>query len=109
MKIRMAWTSIDSEESAMDLARTLVQEKVVACATILGRGMSIYSWNSEIQESAEWVVMMKLPASQTERLKMRLPELHSYQVPELIVTDVIDGHPAYLDWVKQASCGAVDE
>jgi periplasmic divalent cation tolerance protein len=103
MNVSVAWTSIDSEEAAMILARTLVQEKIVACATILGRGMSIYSWNSEIQESAEWVLMMKLASSQTERLKRRLPELHPYDVPELILTEVRDGHPAYLDWVLKNS------
>ena len=53
MNICLAWTSIDSEAAAIALARTLVEEKVVACATILGRGVSIYSWDSKVQESAE--------------------------------------------------------
>ena len=47
--------------------------------------------------------MMKLAWSVRELLKRRLPELHSYKVPELILTEVNDGHPAYMDWVLKNS------
>lgn len=101
-EVSVAWTSIDSMEGARALARALVEEKRVACATILGPGLSIYSWEGQVNEAAEWVLMLKLPTAQVDALKQRLADLHPYEVPECVVVPVSDGHAPYLRWVMGA-------
>jgi periplasmic divalent cation tolerance protein len=32
---------------------------------------------------------------------VRLPELHPYDVPELLLLDVSDGFPPYVGWLRE--------
>ena len=48
---------------------------------------------------------MTTNVGQPPALKARLPALHPYEVPELVVLPVEDGHAPYLAWVA-ASTGA---
>ena len=43
--------------------------------------------------------MLKTERRLVPALKERLPALHPYQVPELLVLPVEDGLAPYLDWV----------
>ena len=95
----VAFSTIDSSEKAAVIARALVEEKVAACVNILPGATSIYFWKNKICEESECLLMIKTTTEKLETLKTKIRELHSYEVPELIVLPIVDGFPDYLDWV----------
>lgn len=90
---------------AEHIARTLVEERLIACANLVPGVTSIYRWEGAVQAGAEVLLVMKTRRSLVPRLKERLPRLHSYEVPELVVTALVDGLDPYCRWVRDSTEG----
>jgi periplasmic divalent cation tolerance protein len=88
-----------SEKEGQKIAQTLVKEKLAACVNILPAMKSIYRWKGEIASEQEVLLLAKTKDRLFERLKKRVLELHSYEVPEIIALSVLAGFEAYLGWV----------
>jgi periplasmic divalent cation tolerance protein len=96
---RIVLTAESTLEEANRLGRTLVEERLVACATLLPVVQSIYHWDGQIQSAPETMVMLKTSAEKLEALERRLCELHSYRLPEFLVLPVEHGNANYLEWL----------
>lgn len=88
-----------SEEVAATIARTLVEEGLIACANLVPQVRSVYRWEGKICDEREVLVVMKVADTQYAALEARIPQLHPYRVPEVIRLDVTAGFPPYLGWV----------
>lgn len=98
-------TFADGDEAAR-IGRTLVQERLVACANILGPCRSIYRWEGRIEDGQEVAALFKTRADLAGAVIARLGELHSYEVPAAVVWPIVTALPAYVDWVAaEASSG----
>jgi periplasmic divalent cation tolerance protein len=91
-------TFADAEEAAR-IARTLVEERLAACANILGPIRSIYRWEGRIEDAAEVAVLFKTSADTADALIGRLSGLHSYDVPAAMVWPISNALPRYAQWV----------
>jgi len=87
-------------EVAERLARTLVDERLAACANIVPGVVSVYRWEGEVQRDSEVLVILKTSAEVLDDLESRAVELHPYDVPEVLALPVRGGHGPYLDWVR---------
>lgn len=96
---RIVLTTESTLEEANKLGRTLVEERLVACATLLPVVQSIYHWKEQIQSAPETMVLLKTSTDLLGALEKRLKELHSYRVPEFLVVPVESGSSAYLEWL----------
>jgi periplasmic divalent cation tolerance protein len=103
---RLVLTTESTLEEANKLGRTLVEERLVACATLLPVVQSIYHWNDQIQSAPETMVLLKTSTEKLAALESRLKELHSYRVPEFLVVPVESGSAAYLQWLFGSLAGA---
>ena len=92
-------TFADAEE-AERIARVLVDERLAACANILGACRAIYRWKGAVEQGDEVAALFKTRADLAERLITRLSELHSYDVPAAMVWPIADALPAYAQWVR---------
>lgn len=101
-----AYTTVDSKEKAVDMARALVENRHVACVNIIGPVESVYEWRGRVEQAAEWMLMMKFSDRQCEGLKAAVANLHDYDVPELIMFPIEDGHAPYLKWVQAQALGS---
>ncbi len=88
-----------SADSAAGIARALVGEGLCACGNVVPGIRSIYRWEGEIHDEPEALLVLKAERRLVPALKERLPQLHPYQVPELLVLSVEDGLDPYLAWV----------
>ncbi len=98
----MAMTTTGDEESAVVLARALLERRIVACVNIVPRVRSLYRWKGTIEDDAECVLLMKTRADRYHALASALDELHTYDVPELIVLPIEQGSAAYLGWIDDS-------
>ena len=96
-------TAANDDEASM-LGRTLVQEKLIACANLLPVN-SIYCWKSELCEEVEVTLVCKTVSTNLERIISRVKELHSYEVPEIVALPIIGGSQDYLNWVEKSTQG----
>lgn len=87
-------------DEAERIARVLVEERLAACANILGACRSIYRWEGKIEEADEVPVLFKTRAAVAERLIARIAELHSYDVPAAVVWPIADALDDDSEWVK---------
>jgi len=97
---RIVLTTAANPEEAARLARTLVEERLAACASLIPGVESIYRWKGEVESATETMLLIKTGADQLAALEARLLELHSYETPEFLVLRVEAGSHPYLDWLQ---------
>jgi len=92
-------TTCDSEKHAEKLARHVVEQRLAACVNILPKARSIYRWQGKIEDTAEWVLLIKSRRDLFAALRAEIQKLHTYEVPEVIALPVVDGSEAYIGWL----------
>jgi len=83
------------------LARTLVEEHLVACINVVPVVRSIYWWKGEVQDDAEALLLCKTSRERFDALETRVRELHPYDVPEVIALPIELGSAPYLAWLAE--------
>jgi periplasmic divalent cation tolerance protein len=94
------YATFPTEEEARRIGRTLVEERLAACANILGPCQSIYRWHGAIEEAQEVAALFKTRADLADALIARLAELHSYDVPAAVAWPIPNALDSYADWVE---------
>jgi periplasmic divalent cation tolerance protein len=99
--VKVVLVTLPDGAAAEALVGRLVEERVVACGNIVPGLTSIYRWQGEVERAGEVLVLFKTTSAGAERLIRRVPELHPYDVPEVLVLPVEVGHGPYLQWVAE--------
>ena len=102
---RIILTTVALHETAIKIARTLVEEHLAACVNITPAAESVYWWQGKIEQSLEYILMIKTSVDKVEALRARLLATHPYETPEFIVRAVEGGSEAYLAWIRESVRG----
>lgn len=97
--ISIVTITVGTDEEALIIARTLVEDELVACVQIIPRIRSIYRWKGQICDEAEQLLIMKTRSCLFPALQNRIRQLHRYEVPEIVSFPIAAGLPEYLDRV----------
>ncbi len=97
--VALIYTTFPSAEEAKIVSRRIVEEKLAACANIIPQMISIYEWEGNIEEATEVVVLFKTSQLRVEGLIARVGELHSYDIPAILVCPINSGNPEFLSWI----------
>lgn len=85
------------------IARQLVEERLAACANILGACRSIYRWQGKVEQADEVAALFKTTSGQASQLIRRLAELHSYDTPAAVAWPIAEAPESYRKWVVDNS------
>lgn len=96
---RLMLTTVSSREEASTIASELVSRRLAACVNIVGPISSVYRWQGAVENSEEFLLIIKSTEAQFRPIQSALGELHSYQLPELISFTIDAGAESYLDWI----------
>lgn len=99
-------TTTDSADEAQRLSASAVQARLAACGQVSEPITSTYWWQGRVETATEYRIDFKTRAELAERLIEHLRATHSYDTPEVIVTPVLGGNSAYLDWISAETAGA---
>jgi|TARA_B100001996_G_scaffold18426_1_gene15150 periplasmic divalent cation tolerance protein len=78
--------------------QSIIDSKLAACVDIK-RINSVFRWDGEIQNIAEWEIQMKTSESKRSELITRIKSEHSYDLPQIIWWTV-QSSKEYYDWVQ---------
>lgn len=99
----MVYITAGSHDEALTIARTLIAERLAACANILGPATSIYTWQGTTEEAQEFVLIAKTRRTLAGRLSARVKALHSYDTPCIVTYPMGEGYPPFLRWIEEAT------
>ena len=95
------FTTTDSLEEARKLTKTLVEQKLAACAQI-SEIESFYSWDKEVQNDQEFRIMFKTTKDKYKDVEKAILKIHSYDLPAIYAVDVDELYKPYGDWVNES-------
>ena len=98
--IYIFWTCVSREE-AVTLIRGLLEQKLIACASLLGQVESFYWWQGKIEEGKEVKVLLKTKSAHFNAICAYIIKHGSYQVPEIAQVTTSAVYPPYLAWLNE--------
>lgn len=98
-KYIVVFVTAETDIQAGSIARILLEKKLAACVNIISGVRSMYRWHGKIENSAEFLLIIKSKAVLFDKLAVCVKQQHSYSVPEIISIPIINGSPEYLKWL----------
>lgn len=83
------------------MARALVEKRLAACVNLIPGIRSVYRWKDAIEDEEEVLLVIKTGRALLEELRGEIERLHSYEVPEVIALQIVDGAESYLAWMTR--------
>lgn len=102
MSASFAYITCASAEEARRIGRVLVEERLAACANMIGGMRSVYRWQGQIEEDEETILIAKTRGELMDALIARVRELHSYDVPCVVELPLARGNEDYLRWISES-------
>jgi periplasmic divalent cation tolerance protein len=99
MSVLLVLTNLPDRDTALTLARALVERRVAACVNVMAECTSVYRWQGKVEEAAEVPMLIKTSQAAYPDLERALRELHPYELPEIVAVPLTHGLPDYLGWV----------
>jgi periplasmic divalent cation tolerance protein len=96
---RLVYVTAPNQEVALGLARVAVEERLAACANVLGAITSVYWWDGKLNEDGEVALLLKTRADLVDALTERLKRAHPYDCPCVVSVPLEGGNPAFLAWI----------
>ena len=93
-------STVDSAEVAESIAGECVRRHLAACVKRHGPVRSTYYWDGALTTADEFELVVTTTRELSGAVVDAIVAVHPYDVPEVIVTEVVGGHDAYLDWVR---------
>lgn len=90
-----------TREMADSIAAELVAKRLAACVSIAAPLTSVYRWRGAIERSEEHALTIKTRRDLFPLVCATVRQLHTYEIPEIIASPLIDGASDYLDWIDE--------
>ena len=100
---RVVLTTAPDGDTALRLARGLVERRLAACAQVLPGMTSVYRWEGAVQQEGEVLLVLKTTVERLPELERWLLEAHPYDTPECVTLAPERVEPRYLAWLE-ATC-----
>lgn len=101
MNYHIIYCTCPDNEVAKQISKALVLDKLAACVNILPNITSIYTWQGELQEDQEQLLLIKSRSDKFEALRQVIIKLHPYELPEIIAVSIDNAVPNYLNWINE--------
>lgn len=96
----MVTTTFDNKEEANRITDLLLNEKLVSCCQ-LSNITSSYRWKGSIERTDEYLLQMKSEKELYKEIEKTILDNHSYETPQIIAYDIVDGYSEYLKWIGE--------
>jgi periplasmic divalent cation tolerance protein len=98
MKAIIVQTTCSTKDEAKKIAKVLIEEKLAACVQ-LSQIESFYNWQEKFCSDNETLLNIKTRKDNFDKIKSKILELHSYDLPEIIQLDIANASEEYLKFI----------
>lgn len=93
-------TSCNDKENARQITERLLENRLVSYVQESKR-FSSYWWKDNIVREEEYVLTMGTKKILYEKVKEEIQSIHNYEVPAIVMYDIIDGNSEILKWMDE--------
>jgi periplasmic divalent cation tolerance protein len=101
----MVVTTFPTRHHADEAAADLIDQRLAACAQIVGPVTATYRWQGKIETSMEWSCTLKTRRDRYDDLEAALRKLHPYDVPQIVAYPMVEADARYLRWIDESLDG----
>lgn len=99
----LGYTTAPDAKTARSITDVLVGERLAACVSTVPGVSSTYLWEGKVTTEQELLLVVKTRGEMVERVMKRIEEVHPYDTPEFVVTEIAAGLPKYLKWIADST------
>lgn len=99
MDIIVIYCTVPNKKLAKSITKIIMRHKLAACVSMVDRIQSVFSWDGEICEEKEVLMMIKTRRANYGKIKLVIEDMHTYSVPEIIALPIVDCSEDYLKWL----------
>ena len=99
MDIIVIYCTVPNKKLAKTITKVLMKHKLAACVSMIDNVRSTFSWDGEICEEKEVLLIIKTRRANYGKVKLVIEDLHTYNVPEIIALPIVDCSEDYLKWL----------
>jgi periplasmic divalent cation tolerance protein len=100
MEFIIIYCTVPNKKEGKEIAKALIENKFAACINIIDKVESIFSWDGEMTEEKEALLVIKTKKELFGNVKHVIQKLHSYTVPEIISVPIAQADETYLKWIE---------
>jgi len=97
---RVVFCTCPDSDTAIELAKGLVEAHLAACVNLLPGIQSVYSWKRQLQIDHEVLMVIKTRRDQLNDMEQFILAHHPYELPEIVAVSIDHGNQDYLEWVS---------
>ena len=91
--------TVPNKKLAKEITKVIMKHKLAACVSMIENVHSVFSWDGDICEEKEVLLMIKTRRTNYGKIKLVIEDMHSYTVPEIIALPIVDCSEDYLKWL----------
>ena len=99
MDIVVIYCTVPNKKLAKEITNVIMKHRLAACVSMIENVKSIFSWEGELCEEKEILMMIKTRRANYGKIKLVIEDMHSYSVPEIIALPIVDCSEDYLKWL----------
>jgi len=101
MDIIVVYCTVPTKQLAKEITKVLMKHRLAACVSMIENVKSVFSWEGELCEEKEILLMIKTRRANYGKIKLVIEDMHTYNVPEIIALPVVDCSEDYLKWLAK--------
>ncbi len=104
-KFIVVLTIIDDIDKGRRIAKLIIDKKLSACVNIVGPIQSTFVWRGKVEDSKEWLCLIKTRKDLYKKLEELIIKIHPYVIPEIIYFEICGGFDKYFNWIVSVTEG----
>jgi periplasmic divalent cation tolerance protein len=99
MNAVMVYVTTRNPDEAKTIGGSLVEKQLAACVNIIPHIQTMYRWKGVIERGAESILIAKTRDTLIDAVIAEVKKLHGYEVPCIVALPIVNGNPAFLQWI----------
>lgn len=104
MSFLLFYITVPDKISGINLGKGSVQKRLAACYNLFPISSQFW-WQERVEESEEWVLLLKTAHHRKEDLSSFILQHHPYRVP-CIMYWTVEANASYSDWISKETLAA---
>jgi periplasmic divalent cation tolerance protein len=100
-KLILVRITCPSRRVAEDIADAALEARLAACANLEGPVTSSYRWKGVIEQSFEFILWLKAPEANWDKVNALVDRVHPYDVPAIVAMPLSHVSDAYAAWALE--------